>query len=227
MDDTSKIMGEYSQVIFDDTNSTLDKGSQTHVAETISNENDQNEELGESRVDMIDMMVTYNKMFDEKCVVENTLRQVTKKVETLESEIEEKERKLSVILEDNLYLRDENEKIKNEIRQIKSNSDDQVFESEEDLKDECVRMEAIILQLEQNLDEMTENNANKKENIKLLEENLAYYLAENTKLIHGTSTEGISQGFARNNTTVAAEIIHDDTQSVFKDFIDFKKFVTQ
>ena len=69
-----------------------------------------------SSIDTRDLLITYEKLYNEKIQIEKHLKKAVEVIESKDTELENKERKLSVMLDDNLYLRTKKQKLKNEMK---------------------------------------------------------------------------------------------------------------
>ena len=106
--------------------SVLCDESMHHACEVEVFENNDNVD----KIDVLDLLQTYEKVFIEKVDIEKTLRETTEKLNVCNIELNNKENNMTALLGDNEYLRTENIKIKNEMKQIKTNYVISDFEGE-------------------------------------------------------------------------------------------------
>ena len=85
--------------------------------------------LGEKSVsiDPHDLLITYEQLYNEKIQIEKLLKKAEDVIKLKDAELENSERRLTINLDDNLYLRTENQKLKNQIKLMKQNSVSESF----------------------------------------------------------------------------------------------------
>ena len=81
-------------------------------------------------IDTLDLMHTYEVVFKEKNTAEKAVIELTKELNIYRSQLAEVEEKFAVQSEDINYLRTENTKVKNELKQIKMNDTSNIKEVE-------------------------------------------------------------------------------------------------
>ena len=107
--DLNEIMDMYSCVVLED--------------ETDNSK----QEFDDSKIDTQDLLKTYASLYMEKMSIEKLLKETVESLNTKNSELITKDRKLSILLEDNVYLRTENQKLKNKLKAINQHADLQVM----------------------------------------------------------------------------------------------------
>ena len=84
--------------------------------------------FNESKFNIDDLLQTYGKLYSEKLDIENILKETVEKMKIRNNQLFQMEEKLHTIQEDNEYLRTENTKIKNQMKQMNENNFDNVAE---------------------------------------------------------------------------------------------------
>ena len=98
----------------------------------------------ESKIDTVDLLRTYNKLYTEKVNIDKELREVLMLLHTKEAELADKSRRISVVLDDNIFLRTKNQILRNKLKVVKQlTMEDCVSDCESD--NVCKTIEAYML----------------------------------------------------------------------------------
>ena len=79
------------------------------------------DEMDDSKVEILELMKTYEKIYQEKLDTERSLKNALESLNLCGVELAQRGEKLKTMSDDNQYLRTENTKLKNELKQIKEN----------------------------------------------------------------------------------------------------------
>ena len=118
----SEVMDEYSHVVLEDISKHSSENCTINDDEVNGSKTlDSDGENEYSEIDVDDLLKTYWQLYDEKQSIEKQLQAA---LQTIEG----KERRLSIMLEDNEFIRNENQKLKNERKQWKQDKSASVLE---------------------------------------------------------------------------------------------------
>ena len=128
---TTTIMEEYSCLVLsdipDDSCHTEMEDDLEESLDKVDNwEADQNEcqrEVENTTIDILDLLKTFEDMYQEKRGVEQLLKETLEVLRQRNIDLETRNEKIAVMTEDNIYLRTENIQLKNDIKQMKVNND--------------------------------------------------------------------------------------------------------
>ena len=117
---TSMLMKEYSQVILE-----VESSGECGNTDDIDDDSD---------INVMEMMKTYEKLYEEKQESDKKLMNVIEVVKLCKEELAINEEKLCITRADNQYLRTENTRLKNQLKEIKANSECEMQDIKEDVE---------------------------------------------------------------------------------------------
>ena len=154
---------------------------------------DKDLDLSSDSLDVADLLKTYQTVYNEKLLAERKLKSVIEEVDKYKAETSVIKSQLASMIDINRSLQNKNdklmyftkksEKIESIIQQLEVNVSTLAEQHIVDLD----KMKS----LNRNAEKMQEQDTWHKEKIKLLEENIEYFLAENTRLVQECKEMGL------------------------------------